>query len=383
MAARLTGMSAAPVRKVWIVHGSYTGGHASAARALQQALSAEPDVQAEVINIADLSHSPLPMSTAAEKALKGGRITNRLRAWWFKQNFEGNRFTYFVTNAAMRAEGLFAGEFLARAEREQPDVIVSTMSATNSLLSQWKGAGRLKAPIHSVVTDFSTHRIWAQENVERYYVSGPSSRKDLERFGVEPSRIEETGIPIAPAFSTPPRTGESARRPLGLDPVLPTLLLMGGSLGYANFGGLLKALDALPIPFQAVAITGRNHAAEQELKQMSFHHPVRVEGYVSNMADWIDAADVVVTKPGGLTTSEVLARGRPMIIADPMPGLEERMVDAISSSGAAAVSHDDTELVGLANRLLSDAAARQGMQQAAERAGHGDAAAVVAKRVLQ
>lgn len=375
-------MNTAPVRKVWLVHGSYTGGHASAAKALQQVLSAEPGVQADVINIADLSHSPLPMSTSAEKALKGGKTVNRLRAWWFEQNFKGNPLTYFVTNAAMRMEAMFSDEFLARVEREKPDVIVSTMSATNALLSAWKGAGKLNVPVHSVVTDFSSHRIWAQENIDHYYVASEAAREDLERFGVEPSRIEETGIPISPSFASPTRDAAEVRKSLGLDPAKATLLLLGGSLGYASFAPVLQALDKLDTPFQAIAITGRNEAAREELEKMHFNHPVRVEGFVNNMADWADAADLVITKPGGLTTSELLARERPMIIADPLPGLEEMMVGRVTQTGAAVAVHGHDELVETTARLLDDGATRSALQQAARRAGHRDAAAVVGQRVL-
>lgn len=375
-------MNATPVRKVWLVHGSYTGGHASAAKALQQALSAQPGVQADVINIADLSHSPLPMSTSAEKALEGGKAVNRLRAWWFEQNFKGNPLTYFVTNAAMRVEGLFSDAFLDRVEREKPDVIVSTMSATNALLSAWKGAGKLNVPVHSVVTDFSSHRIWAQENIDHYYVASEAARKDLERFGVDPSRIEQTGIPISPTFAGPARDAGEVRKSLGLDPTKATLLLLGGSLGYANFAPVLQALDKLDVPFQAVAITGRNETAREALEKMHFNHPVRVEGFVNNMADWADAADLVITKPGGLTTSELLARGRPMIIADPLPGLEEKMVGRVTETGAAIAVHGHDELVETTGRLLGDEHARGALQQAARQAGHRDAAAVVAQRVL-
>lgn len=368
---------------VWIVHGSYTGGHAAAARALQQALRADPDVQAEVINVAEASTSPLPMSTAAEKALHAGGMMNRLRGWWFRQNFAGNPVTYKLTNAAMRVEAMFEDGFVDRARRERPDVIISTMSATNALLAHWKADGKLDASVQSVVTDFSAHRVWAQDPIQRYYVAGDAARQDLERFGVDPSRIAITGIPISADFAAPPREPSAARSALGLDPTLPTLLLAGGSLGYASFASLLETLDRLPAAFQAVVVTGRNEAAKEDLLQRQFTHPVHVEGYVADMADWIDASDVVVSNPGGLTTSEVLARGRPMLIPDPQPGLQELMVGRITATGAAHAVYGSSALAGEVSRLLTDPAAREGMQAAARAAGHGDAAAVVAHRVVE
>ncbi|MEW6279369.1 MAG: glycosyltransferase, partial [Candidatus Eremiobacterota bacterium] len=321
--------------KIWLLHGSYTGGHASAARSLKEALAENhPGVQVEVINHAELSSNPMPVSLAAEKSLEGGWLGNRVRQFFIERSFEGDPVTYWLTNQGMKIESLFASRLKERIQDERPDLLVATMSPTASLLSHWKGEGEVPQPVHTVVTDFVAHSIWNQENVERYYVAAEGTREDLARLGADPSRVEVTGIPIRPDFSGPARDRAEVKELLGLDPTRPMVLLLGGSLGLGNFGQTVAALDRLPQDFQVVAICGRNEATRAELEAGTYRHPVVVRGFVDNMPDWLEASDLVVSKPGGLTTSEVLARGRPLLVLDPLPGMEQRNVDRLSGQGA-------------------------------------------------
>lgn len=368
--------------KIWLVHGSYTGGHASAARSLEKALSSHPGVTVEVLNQADSSSSPLPMSTAAEKALVGGRVANAVRRWWFDQNFEGNRFTGWATDQAMALEGLFSGALLERLQEEKPDLVVSTMSASTALLSHWKEQGRFEAPLETVVTDFACHQVWEQEGVDRYYVAHETTKADLERFGADPARVEVTGIPIGPAFAGPARDRAEVKAALGLDPTRPLVLVLGGSQGFGGFERTVEALDGLPEEFQVAVIAGRNEEARQQVAARSWSHPVRAEGFTQAMPDWIEAADLVVSKAGGLTTSEILARGRPMLIVDPHPGLEERNVTRLTAAGVARSVSGPAGLADEVGRLLRDPAEREAMEAAARQAGHPDSADAVAGMLI-
>ena len=150
-------------KKIWLVHGSHTGGHASAAKSLKSALDDHPNVQTEVINLADTSEAKNPASTVAEVALKGGSLVNSLRRWVFDQQFKGNPIVKWVSNKYMGRELEAQSKFQERIKSEKPDAIVSTMSASNSLLSPMKDEG-LEVPVHTVVTDFAAHQMWAQES---------------------------------------------------------------------------------------------------------------------------------------------------------------------------------------------------------------------------
>ena len=312
--------------KVWLVHGSHTGGHASAARSLKEALERRPGVSAEIINMAETSSNETPASMAAEVALKGGDWIRNIRSWVFDQQYEGNDFLKWISNKVMKREGRHQEAFLNRLETERPDVLVSTMSATNSLLSQWSDDGVIRQPVQSVLTDFASHQMWAQENIAKYYVATPAVKQDLQKFGVDAHKVSVTGIPIKQDFASQAQSPGEARKALGLDPEKPLVLMLGGSLGYGSFSESLSAMDSTEGNFQMAAITGKNENLRRELEALETNKNLHLEGYVTNMPTWIDAADLVVTKPGGLTCSEILAKGKPMILQNAESGLEGRLV---------------------------------------------------------
>ena len=370
-------------KKIWLIHGSHTGGHRSAARALEEALEKHPNVDAEVINLAETSDNSSPLSTAAETTLKAGAWIGGIRRWVFDQQFEGNKLVKWASNKAMAFEGRFQDPFLARVEKEKPDAIISTMSATNSLLSHWVEEGKLEQPVHSVVTDFASHQMWAQENIAFYYVATPQVKSDLEKFGAPKDRVQVSGIPIKGDFATPARSASEAREELGLDPSKPLVLVLGGSLGLGSFGETVSAIDQGEGNFQLAAITGRNEKLQNELACLKTDHPFAVEGFVDNMPTWIEAADIVVTKPGGLTCSEILARGKPMILKRAESGLEKRMVERLGETGASVVV-ESTEQIGAAvSRLFNGPEELQGLSTRARELGHPDSSARIAESILQ
>jgi processive 1,2-diacylglycerol beta-glucosyltransferase len=373
-----------PVRdkKIWLVHGSHTGGHKSAAKALEAALEEYPNVDAEVINLAETSSASTPMSTAAETALKAGAWVNNIRSWVFDQQFEGNGLVKWASNKVMALEGGSQDAFLQRLKLEEPDAIISTMSATNSLLSHWKETGEVKAPVHSVVTDFASHQIWSQDNIAFYYVATPQVQDDLERFGTPTDKIGVTGIPIRGDFASGSSSPAEARRKLGLDPDKPLVLMLGGSLGYGQFGESIAAIDDHRGEFQMAAITGRNQNLQAELSALPTDHPLRVEGYVKNMPTWIEAADLVITKPGGLTCSEILAKGKPMILQRADSGLEKRMVERLEESGAAVVVGSVDDMGQKVNQLLQNPEELKALSARARELGHADSSANVARQII-
>lgn len=349
--------------KILLVHGSHTGGHRSAARSLAQALNELPNVQARELDTLDVS------SPRMVKAQKGffGLVSEKLpalRRWGFRLALAGSPLASWVGTAVLKAKAALSPGVLHEIQRENPDLVVSTHSQTNAMLSHWKGTGRLDMPVHSVATDFMAHAVWAQDRVDRYYVAAETTAQDLVKLGVGPERIRVTGIPIQPAFSKPAEEDRQALATrLGLDPELPTVLLMGGSLGLQPYEKLIDALEASPYPMQVVAITGRNQEAKERLeaRQGSTRHPLHVQGFVENGVDWMRAADVVVSKPGGLTLSELLALRKPVIVTNPVPGMEEAQVQRLA--GVAWSAPDVETMRSQVEQLIRDPLARAEVEQ--------------------
>ena len=368
---------------VWLVHGSHTGGHASAARSLKEALERHPGVSAEIVNMAETSSNKTPASTAAEVALKGGDWVRNIRSWVFNQQYEGNGFLKWFSNMAMKREGNHQEAFLNRLEQEKPDALVSTMSATNSLLSIWSDEGVLRQPVQSVLTDFASHQMWAQDNIAKYYVATPAVKQDLEKFGVEADKVAVTGIPIKRDFASPAQSPQEARQALGLDPEKPLVLMLGGSLGYGSFSESLSAMDSTEGDFQMAAITGKNENLRRELEELDTSKDLHVEGYVTNMPTWIDAADLVVTKPGGLTCSEILAKGKPMILQHADSGLEGRLVRRLEESGVALVVDGAKDMARTVSELIKEPQKLDALKAKARAVGKPTSSDEIADSILR
>ena len=369
--------------KVWLVHGSHTGGHASAARSLKEALERRPGVSAEIINMAETSSNETPASMAAEVALKGGDWIRNIRSWVFDQQYEGNDFLKWISNKVMKREGRHQEAFLNRLETERPDVLVSTMSATNSLLSQWSDDGVIRQPVQSVLTDFASHQMWAQENIAKYYVATPAVKQDLQKFGVDAHKVSVTGIPIKQDFASQAQSPGEARKALGLDPEKPLVLMLGGSLGYGSFSESLSAMDSTEGNFQMAAITGKNENLRRELEALETNKNLHVEGYVTNMPTWIDAADLVVTKPGGLTCSEILAKGKPMILQNAESGLEGRLVRRLEESGVALVVDGAEDMARTVSELIKEPQKLDALKAKARAVGKPTSSDEIADSILR
>lgn len=369
--------------RVMVVHSSHTGGHRSAAESLVEALSELPNVEAESFNTLD------DASNIVKGAQKGfyNLVSDhfpKLRRWGFELAIRGSFLPWWIGTAALGLKAWASPEAAEYINSRQPDVIVSTHSQTNAMLSHWKGSGTITAPVHSVPTDFLAHRMWAQEHIDHYYVATPGVKEDLERFGVDSSQVSVTGIPIKPKYAvTFSEDQRAVRERLGLDPDLPTVVIAGGSLGLQPFEKLVKALDERPYPMQVVCVCAKNDQARQTLGGLTTTHPLTTLGFVDNMEDWLRASDVIITKPGGLTSSEILALGKPMIIANPQPGMEEHQSERLAKTGAVFPVADASEAAAQAEKLMTDAALRAQVATSVATFGKGNSAYTVAAQIIR
>jgi processive 1,2-diacylglycerol beta-glucosyltransferase len=371
--------------RIAVVHGSHTGGHRAAAEALVSALNELPNVKATSIDT-------LAVSSKQVQGLQHDfydLVSNKmpwLRRTGFRMSMRGNPVARTVGNWALAGKAMMSSEVLDHLRQQNPDIIVSTHSQTNSMLNYWKQHGDINVPVHSVLTDFLAHTMWSQKNIARYYVAADTTRQDLMRFGVDKSRICVTGIPISTTFAAAPvETPEALDTKLGLDPSLPTVLLLGGSLGGQRYSELVEALNAHPYPMQIVAITGRNEQARKNLEALAptSRHPLVVRGFETQMAPWMRAADVVISRAGGLTSSELLALRKPVIIASPCAGLEEAQAKALSKTGVAWTADSSEQAASTVCKLLGDAKLRSSVQAKMNDVSRPDSSYRVAAEIVR
>ncbi len=235
----------------------------------------------------------------------------------------------------------------------KPRLIINTHFLPAEIVAQLRRSGRLACPQVTVTTDFETHRLWAQQPTERYYTATEDGKAYLQTWNVPERDILVTGIPIRTAFEqTIDR--EVCRARLDVKEQLPLILLLAGGFGVGPTESLFGELARMSAAAQIVVITGRNEALRARLEAIrgTMQRPARIVGYTDEMHLWMQAADLLVTKPGGLTTAEALACGLPMVIVNPIPGQETRNSDYLLENGAA-IKVNNARLLGYrVSRLL-------------------------------
>lgn len=234
---------------------------------------------------------------------------------------------------------LGASKFLRIIRNFNPDAIVCTHIFAAQLVDVLKRKGHLNAPTVGIITDYTLHPYW--ENVPRIeYIVTASELLTYRavKKGISAERILPYGIPIHPKFNRP-LSREDAAAQLGIDPARPTILMMGGSMGYSDNNKLIAKLDRTGLPLQLLVVCGRNQKQYREMCALADQRKSKCTllpyGFVDNIEVMMSAADCIITKPGGLTVSEALAKHLPMILVNPIPGHEERNVEFLMNNGMA------------------------------------------------
>ena len=235
--------------------------------------------------------------------------------------------------------------------------------------------------IVSIVTDFEAHALWMDACVDLYCVAAEETKARLVARGALVENVVATGIPIAAKFSSKP-DARIVRKTLGLRDDLPVLLVLSGGFGMGPVAEILAELDKVPQPFQTVVVTGRNDELRRELATQTRRHPTHVLGFATNMHELMAVANLILTKPGGLTSSEALALGKPLLILNPIPGQEAANSDFLLERGAAAKVNRVEDLPFRIEQLLGSKKLAE-MAKAAKALGRPQSATTVCKEVLK
>jgi len=274
--------------------------------------------------------------------------------------------------------------FIRFLESEPWDVIVNTHFLPAEIIASLRREGKLATPHFTVTTDFETHRLWVNEPCEHFFTATSEGALYLQHWGVPAGAVTVTGIPIHPVFNEAKDRSACLQRQ-GLVGDRPIVLQLAGGFGVGPVEELCRAVLAVETPLEIVVVAGRNEMLRQQLEtiQAPRRHSLKVLGFTDQIDELMLVADLVVSKPGGLTTSETLARGAAMAIVNPVPGQESRNSDYLLENGAAikinnvaTLSHKLTELLGDAERLAQ-------LKANARRLGRPNAAFEIAEKVLR
>lgn len=264
-----------------------------------------------------------------------------------------------------------------------PDHVICTHFLPAQLLSRKIVKGAFTRPVWVQVTDFDLHALWVHENMAGYFAANDEVAWRMAERGIPRNTIHVTGIPVMPVFSENRSRAECARE-LGLDPDMKTLLMMSGGAGIGGIETLAERLVQIDEDFQLVALAGRNERLLHNLRKIAVRQTTRLFplGYTRTIERVMAVSDLAITKPGGLTTSECLAVGLPMIVISPIPGQEERNADFLLENGAALKACGAAALAYRVGMLIHDPGRLSILRDNALRLGKPEAARAVLDIVL-
>ncbi len=320
--------------KILLVYASAGAGHLKAAQSLFEYLrTKDQSLDVKLVDVLDYCH-PLFSGVYA----KSYDFFVRYASWaWL--------LLYYITKiagigrlirmACYPVNRLSAGSFIRLAEKEAPDIFISTHFLASELISGIKIKNGLRRKLVSVITDFSVHPFWISENTGLYAVASDASACQLMRYGVDPGKIAVTGIPVDPQFAEE-KSGKEFLKNSGLDPQLFTVCIVSGSFGIGPIEGIIESLKN---EAQLLAVTANNKRLFLKLASKGYPR-VRIFGFIDNMSEVIRACDIVLTKPGGLTIAELLAAEKPFIFIAAIPGQERENMRILGEYGIGDYFHD-------------------------------------------
>lgn len=370
--------------KILVLHASVGAGHTRAAKAIAAALAWEdPKARVEVVDAMELAR-PLFRRLYGDGYMKLVERAPALFGMIFDATDKAPTGRAFGDRLRRVVQRWGAGSLLDLLEDGGWDAVAHTHFLAPEIAAALRRSGRLVAPQLVTVTDYDAHRIWVHDPVERYCVASPVAAASLRAHGVAERAIEVTGIPVDPVFAATTRRAE-ALASFGLSGTRPVVVQASGGHGNGPIEDIFRALLASSIPSEVVVVCGRNEEARRRLAAIRppARHRVKILGFTDRMRDLMACADLLVTKPGGLTVSEALACGLPMALINPIPGQETRNADYLLEAGAAVKAGSPAALTGKVETVLSDEAKLRDMRRKAKALGRPRAAFTVARSLLE
>jgi processive 1,2-diacylglycerol beta-glucosyltransferase len=369
--------------KVLVLSASAGAGHIRAAQAIERAL-AETGAAREVRHVDTLEYTNKIFRRLYSKAYLD--MVNKMPdvLGWLYDHLDK---PWKNERRRLAFDKLNTRPFVKMLKEYRPDIMICTHFLPAEIISWLKAKERIMSRQAIVVTDFDVHAMWLCHHYEQYFVALDETREHMERLGIPAGKLTVSGIPIDPVFSEA-KDKREMRRKHNLHPDRWTILVSAGGFGVGPIEHLMESLLQLKHTSQAVVICGRNEELKQRIERLAATAPsgsrveVRALGYTTEMDEYMAASDIVLGKPGGLTTSEALARGLVFVIVNPIPGQEERNSDHLLEEGVAIRCNNLPVLAYKIDRLLDDPARFALMRANAERLARPRAAHEIIDKLL-
>jgi processive 1,2-diacylglycerol beta-glucosyltransferase len=369
--------------RILILSASVGAGHVRAAEAVEEALR-RSGAPAAIENYDVLSFMP----AAFRKVYRDGYFKMVARApkliGWL---YDATDKPFHPGRVHLRVEQAGAARLLKKIGDFDPDIAVCTHFLPAALLDRERRKGRCHARIVTVVTDFEVHGLWLSAPSDHYFVATDEARSHLESLGLASSKITVSGIPTHPVFAES-KDRRAMRRKHGWREDLPAILVSAGGFGAGNAGRMLESLIAAKLPAQIVAVCGKNPALKTALEKIAARRKasalpvVKVVGFTTEMDEYMAAADLMIGKPGGLTTSESLIKGLGWVVVNPIPGQEEKNAIYLLEHGVGVWCDNLHTLAFNVRSVLEEPGRLDTMRKNALRLARPDAGSIIAQFVV-
>lgn len=313
--------------KVLIFSVSIGAGHDSVAEAMAERLLAEsPGSKVKIIDTIRYINGLLN-KVVVGSYMETLRFTPRVWGYLYERVEQGERLIEFSQLLAK----LLSTKICQLIAEFTPDVIITTHAFSTNLLGEMKCQGKVKPLLVSFVTDFHIHRVWISKGIDLYFIHSPDIATPLIQAGIKHEQIKPVGIPIRMQFAA--HWGAQDLRKRFTTSGNPVVMVMGGGLGLGRMKTITKELLSHE-QFAIVVVAGKNKRLYKRLEKRQ-DSQLHLFGYEKNIAEIIAACDLIVSKPGGVTSAEILALGKPLIIYAALPGQENRNATYLLEHNAA------------------------------------------------
>lgn len=371
---------AVKTRKVLLVYITRVSGHRQASVAIQRSLKTiDPGIEIKSIN--GFGYTFPRLEKIVNKAYMG--VIKRTPKVW----------DYLYDNPKFVRRSSVIKDFLHKTSHNKlsklfdefkPDTVVCTQAFPCGMIADFKMTHNLNIKLIAVLTDYAPHAYWVNEGVDYYVVPSEKTKERFLEHGISPERIKVLGIPVRPRFSKPLDKEKIAVKS-GLNLKSPTILVMGGGQGLGPIKDVVKSLIRLERDIQLIVIAGTNARLMKWLKRVALktNKKMITFQYADNIEELMGVSTLIVTKPGGITTSEALAKGLPMVIVNPLPGQEMFNTNFLLEKGIA-VRVDDLKGIGRSIEALLQSPQRlESMMKAALDNAKPQASVDIARLILQ
>jgi processive 1,2-diacylglycerol beta-glucosyltransferase len=366
------------IKKALILSASVGAGHMRAADALEKSLRTKhPAVEVKNIDVLKFTN-PLFRRLYSNLYLDLIKTMPDALGWIY----ESLDKPWQNERRRLALDRLNTQPLIKMLKKEKPDIAISTHFLPSEIISWLRAKKKISTKQAIVVTDFDAHAMWLCHHFEDYFVPIEETKIYLEKIGIPKEKITVSGIPIDPLFSEV-KDKSKMREKHGLEKDKLTIIVSAGGFGVGKIEPLLRALAELRTPSQIVAICGRNKELTGKLEKLASEEldnervTFKPIGFTTEMDELMSAADLIVGKPGGLTSSEALAKGLIFVIVNPIPGQEERNSDHLLEKGCAVKCNSLPTLSYKIDKLVSDPARLELMKTNITRLAAPNSAATV------